>query len=59
MNYQIYDKNVFQNTKRSENRYKNNNKKNIVQKPGDWFCPKCNNMNFAFRTICNRCHLPK
>ena len=48
---------------------KNNNKKNsgtikTVKKPldkrkGDWQCPKCNNLNFAFRVICNRCQLQK
>ena len=21
---------------------------------GDWYCPKCNNMNYARRTQCNR-----
>ncbi|RVW84510.1 hypothetical protein CK203_041263 [Vitis vinifera] len=21
---------------------------------GDWTCPKCGNMNFGFRTVCNR-----
>ena len=48
---------------------KNNIKKNsgttkTVKKPldkrkGDWQCPKCNNLNFAFRVICNRCQLQK
>ena len=26
---------------------------------GDWICPKCENLNFAFRTKCNRCGLSK
>ena len=26
---------------------------------GDWICPNCQNLNFAFRIICNRCHIPK
>ncbi|MBT7937760.1 MAG: hypothetical protein HN696_01200 [Euryarchaeota archaeon] len=26
---------------------------------GDWFCRKCSNSNFSFRTECNRCNAPK
>ena len=26
---------------------------------GDWYCPKCNNSNFARRTECNRCGEPR
>ena len=25
----------------------------------DWECPACNNINFSFRTECNRCNKPK
>ncbi|MAD55263.1 MAG: hypothetical protein CL972_01370 [Euryarchaeota archaeon] len=25
----------------------------------DWTCPKCNNSNFARRTVCNRCEEPR
>ncbi len=25
----------------------------------DWECPKCNNLNYSFRTECNRCGEPK
>lgn len=62
---QICDINTAQNSKnigRNGNIKKNKNNKNIKKnkpKPGDWFCTKCNNMNFAFRTICNRCHMQK
>lgn len=28
---------------------------------GDWICPKCDNVNFAFRTTCNikKCGAPR
>ena len=29
------------------------------ERTGDWICKKCRNLNFAFRTECNRCKLPK
>ena len=32
-----------------------NNKKVIKERKGDWVCQFCSNVNFAFRTICNRC----
>mmetsp|Transcript_30355 Transcript_30355/g.36854 ORF Transcript_30355/g.36854 Transcript_30355/m.36854 type:complete len:224 (+) Transcript_30355:288-959(+) len=28
-------------------------------RPGDWFCPDCNNKNFAFRDKCHRCGIDK
>ena len=34
-------------------------KKHLDIRKGDWQCPKCNNLNFAFRVLCNRCKLPK
>ena len=34
-------------------------KKPLIERKGDWLCPKCRNLNFAFRLICNRCHLSK
>ena len=34
-------------------------KKPFVEREGDWICFKCKNLNFAFRTNCNRCHLTK
>ncbi len=42
---------------------KNNNekkkKKPFIEREGDWICYNCDNLNFAFRTQCNRCHLAK
>lgn len=34
-------------------------KKPFVERQGDWTCMKCKNLNFSFRTICNRCNLNK
>lgn len=33
--------------------------KPFTERAGDWVCSKCKNLNFAFRTMCNRCHLQK
>ena len=34
-------------------------KKTLIERKGDWLCPKYRNLNFAFRLICNRCQLAK
>ena len=34
-------------------------KKPFDKRKGDWNCLKCNNLNFSFRTVCNRCKIPK
>ena len=31
----------------------------FTEREGDWICSSCKNLNFAFRVICNRCHLSK
>ena len=33
-------------------------KKPLIERNGDWQCPMCHNLNFAFRQSCNRCNLP-
>ena len=45
----------------NENESKKINKrgKHLHGRAGDWVCFKCNNLNFSFRTNCNRCHLTK
>ena len=34
-----------------------NNKKR--ENKNDWICPLCNNLNFSFRKICNKCKISK
>ena len=36
-----------------------NKKQQFIERPGDWICYNCQNLNFTFRTNCNRCHMPK
>ena len=42
---------------------KNDNKKydftERCNKKGDWICSNCKNLNYSFRTVCNRCKFPK
>ncbi|CAD8162523.1 unnamed protein product [Paramecium pentaurelia] len=40
----------------AQQKEKNKIKINHKQRQGDWICSNCNNMNFAFRDSCNRCH---
>ena len=37
----------------------NNEIKERNNKKGDWICLNCRNLNYSFRTICNRCKIPK
>ena len=34
-------------------------KRHFEVRVGDWTCSKCSNLNFSFRSKCNRCGLPK
>lgn len=52
------------NNSNSSNKSIPNVKKHKAKKPfdkrkGDWLCPDCHNLNFAFRVICNRCQKSK
>ena len=38
---------------------KEKRKKPLIERKGDWLCPKCKNLNFTFRLSCNRCNLTK
>ena len=53
----------FDNNRKISNKSMHNNNKNekkpFDKREGDWLCPKCHNLNFAFRLVCNRCQLPK
>ena len=44
--------------KSMQNNFKNE-KKTFNTRKGDWLCPNCRNLNFAFRIICNRCQLQR
>lgn len=45
--------------KNFQNKNNGKNKKKIVGRKGDWICNFCNNLNYSFRKICNRCHANK
>ena len=49
------------NTNKNQKNYFNKGRKGkpFTERSGDWVCSSCKNLNFAFRIICNRCHLPK
>ena len=50
-----------QNLAHSESQNKNLSKAKVPPKKvaGDWLCSACNNINFARRTNCNSCSMPK
>ena len=50
---------INKNRRDDNNNIEEKKKKPLIERKGDWLCPKCRNLNFAFRLICNRCHLSK
>ena len=46
------------NTKNNKQKYKPNQKKNNIRND-DWICKNCQNINFSFRLVCNRCKKDK
>ena len=66
-NINYNNKNKYKNrkNKRDKNKLKNDvnyNKKRdnlLAVRDGDWLCQFCLNLNFSFRTFCNRCKAPK
>ena len=70
--YSSNDKSLLFNKNINKNYYvnpvtKNNNiyllnkirANNLRDKKNDWICSNCNNLNFSFRTKCNRCKIKK
>jgi hypothetical protein len=59
----FFSKNIYNNLDKKEyikDKNKNENKKkNFEERKGDWLCIFCNNLNFSFRTKCNRCKMAK
>ena len=44
---------------KDETNIKESPKKRPLERDGDWYCPTCNNLNFSFRLVCNRCKAEK
>ena len=71
INYAGYMQNVYMSNNQNynflfyinSNREKNSKNKEYqnLKKKGyfDWICNRCNNLNYSFRKICNKCNLPK
>lgn len=45
--------------KNSANKSKKDNYPYLSLRKGDWLCQFCLNLNFSFRSFCNRCRAPK
>ena len=56
---QMLPKLINKNRRDDNNNIEEKKKKPLIERKGDWLCPKCRNLNFAFRLICNRCQLAK
>ncbi len=52
-------KNKFDHSKKNNLKKEGKLKKPFEVRIGDWNCTKCSNLNFSFRSKCNRCGLPK
>ena len=54
-----FNKYNFKNYVENKNRMSHKKNKFPREKKMEWVCPLCHNLNYAFRTICNRCKIPK
>jgi hypothetical protein len=45
--------------KNATNKNKKDNYPYLSLRKGDWLCQFCSNLNFSFRSFCNRCRAPK
>jgi len=54
-----FNKYNFKNYVENKNRMSHKKNKFPREKKMDWVCPLCHNLNYAFRTKCNRCKIPK
>lgn len=61
----LYNRNSKNNKKKNNNNVRKEhkvfeiNERQYEIRRGDWFCQYCYNLNFAFRTQCNRCNNSK
>ena len=57
----INQKTTFKNdySKNQSNKRKKRKNKEFVEREGDWSCYRCKNLNFKFRSKCNKCGLNK
>ena len=59
-NYNINNhEDVYNKSNNSTTGSSSNSNMKFSERIGDWVCFSCGNLNFAFRTVCNRCQLPK
>ena len=58
INHAMYS-NKYNNKKYKNSIYKNKKENSKPMRKGDWLCNFCLNINFSFRTFCNRCKATK
>ena len=58
-NEKIVKENNLRMKKYKNNKFNNNKYLKRKNNENDWICPLCNNLNFSFRTICNKCKISK
>ena len=56
---QFFINQISKTPKYTYNKFQNKKIGHFTERNGDWICKNCKNLNFKFRTECNRCKLPK